>query len=166
MDRQPHRSDRPARPFARKFMALSLLLCVGCGIVVLVPGSTLSVRAQNISTPVSRGASISAAARQQIAALLADKSLRTPTQRKLDSNLLWKIKQLRREPIATTTVSSLRTDVALDVSGQATVDISADVSDALLDKIRALGGTIASTFPQYRSIRAQIPPLQAEQIAA
>jgi hypothetical protein len=147
-------------------MALSLLLCVACGMAALVPGMTLGARAQAQPTPSGGGGAISATARQQIAALLADKSSRTPAQRKLDSNLLWKIKQLRREPIATTTVSSLRTDVALDLSGQTTVDITADVSAALLAQIRSLGGAIVSVFPEYRSIRAQIPPLQAEQIAA
>src|SRR5205823_1831610 len=140
--------DRQALPFARKLMALSLLFCVACGIAALVPAMTLGARAQDLPTPVGGDGPISVAARRQIAALLADKSSRTPAQRKLDSNLLWKIKQLRRDPIATSAVPSLRTDVALDIGGQTTVDITADVSDALLDQIRALGGVIDSAFPQ------------------
>lgn len=163
MDRRP---DRQARLLARKLVALALLFCLAGGTMALVPGLTLGARAQDLPTPVGRGAPISAGVRQQIAALLADKSARTPAQRKLDSNLLWKIKQLRRDPIATSAVASLRSDVALNSSGQTTVDITADVSDALLDQIRALGGVIESAFPQYHSIRAQISPLQAEQIAA
>jgi hypothetical protein len=154
------------RPFGGKRVALALLFCLACGMAALVPGVTLGARAQAQPTPVGRGDPISATARQQIAALLADKSSRTAAQRKLDSNLLWKIKQLRRDPITTAALSSLRTDVALDISGQVTVDITADISNALLDQIRALGGTIESAFPQYRSFRARISPLQAEQIAA
>ncbi len=166
MDRQPGRPGRPKQPLTRKLVALALLVCLVCGSVALVPGMTPGARAQDLPMPVGAGGPLSAAARQQIATLLADKSARTPAQRKLDSNLLWKIKQLRREPIATTAVASLRTDVALDIGGQTTVDITADVSNTLLDQIRALGGTIESTFAQYHSIRAQIPPLQAERLAA
>jgi hypothetical protein len=91
---------------------------------------------------------------------------RTPAQQKIDSNLLWRIKQMRREPIATTIVPSLRTQIALDVAGLTTVDISANVSDALLGQIRALGGTVESAFPQHHTIRVRIPLMQAESIAA
>ena len=81
MDRQPHRSDRHALPFARKLVALSLLFCLACGIIVIVPGLTLGARAQDLPTSAGRNDPISVTAQQQIAALLADKRTRTPTQR-------------------------------------------------------------------------------------
>ncbi|MFL5805288.1 MAG: S8 family serine peptidase [Roseiflexaceae bacterium] len=131
----------------------------------LLSGRSSGARAQVQADQAGQGGPVAAAAQQQIAALLADKRNRTPAQQKIDSNLLWRIKQMRREPIATTIVQSLRTQVALDVAGLTTVDMSANVSDALLGQIRALGGTVESAFPKYHAIRARIPLMQAERIA-
>src|SRR5262249_42606638 len=145
---------------------LAIQLCVLLAAASLLSGQPSGVRAQVQADQARQGGPVAAAAQQQIAALLADKRKRTPAQQKIDSNLLWRIKEMRREPIATTIVQSLRTEVALDVAGLTNVDISADVSDALLGQIRALGGKVESVFPQYHTIRARIPLMQAERIAA
>ena len=47
--------------------------------------------------------------------------------------------------------------VAPDASGRARVDISATVSDDLLDQIRALGGSVLFASAQDRSILAILP---------
>ena len=54
----------------------------------------------------------------------------------------------------------------LDVEDKiVTVDIRADVTDAVLARIRALGGTVLSSVPQYRAIRARLPLSALEPLA-
>lgn len=158
--RQP---TSPIRPCARlrRFAAI-LLACLA--LVPLLLGTAPRAQAQRPAEPVARGGPIDPAVRRQIAALLADKRARTPAQRKIDSSLLWQIKRQRRDPL-TAAVPALRVDAAPDHAGLVEVDISAAVSAALLDQIRALGGQIVAAFPAYDALRARIPLLQAEQIA-
>ncbi|MFN8502510.1 hypothetical protein [Kouleothrix sp.] len=143
-------------------LALVLLACL----VLAIALPNLTASAQGQAEQAAQGGPISAQAQQQIAALLVDKRTRTPAQRKIDSNLLWRIKQLRREPITLHSAPGLRSAVAADSAGTTEVDISANVSDALLAQIRTLGGTIESAFPEYHAIRARIPLMQAEPLAA
>jgi hypothetical protein len=140
-------------------------LCALVAAAALVWEQPARTRAQVVPEPPRQGGPVSPEAQAQIAALIADKGTRTPAQQKIDSNLLWGIKRLRNEPI-TRSVPSQGTGVAVNAAGLAHVDISATVSDALLDAIRALGGTVESSFPQYNAIRVRIPPLQAEALAA
>jgi hypothetical protein len=102
---------------------------------------------------------------QQIQALMGEKAARTPIQRKISSHLLHALKMQRREPIARG-IPTLRSSVNVAGDGSTLVDIKADVTEALLDHIVVLGGTIINSFPQYRAIRAQIPLLQIEAIAS
>ena len=46
-----------------------------------------------------------------------------------------------------------------------TVDIRTDVTDAVLARIRALGGTVLSSVPKYRAIRARLPLSALETLA-
>ena len=46
-----------------------------------------------------------------------------------------------------------------------TVDIRADVTDAVLERIRALGGTVVNSVPEYRAIRARLPLSALERLA-
>ena len=46
-----------------------------------------------------------------------------------------------------------------------TVDIRADVTDVVLARIRALGGTVLNSVPQYRAIRARLPLAALEPLA-
>src|SRR5262249_40680056 len=133
---QPGRSSRGSR------VRLATQLCMLLVAATLLSEQPSGARAQLRAEQAGQGSPLAAEAQQQIAALLADKRNRMPAQQKIDSNLLWRIKQMRREPIATTIVRSLRTQVALDRAGLTTVDISANVRDALLGQIRALGGMI------------------------
>src|SRR5262245_12361402 len=86
------------------------------------------------SAAVDRQNQLSEGARQQIAALLAEKATRTPTEQKIDSQLL----QAVRESHGQQMVAGLnlpRADVKADDTGKLTVDISAMVSDDLLTRI-------------------------------
>ena len=46
------------------------------------------------------------------------------------------------------------------------VDIRADVSPAVLSRIRSLGGTVINSVPKYRAIRARLPIAAVEKLAA
>ena len=90
-------------------------------------------------------------ANQQIEAQLEAKAQRTPAQRKVSSQLLDAWRRVRDQPGADERV---------------TVDIRADVTPAVLARIRALGGTVINSVARYRAIRAQLPLSAVEKLAA
>ncbi|MGZ6988223.1 MAG: hypothetical protein ACXVH0_04610, partial [Thermoanaerobaculia bacterium] len=105
---------------------------------------------------------------QQIQALLAEKSSRTPAQQKMDSQLLQAVRESRGQPMAAG-VSLAPANVGTDVSGKLEVDINARASetlDALTVEIEALGGEILYPSWQYKTIRARIDLAAAETIAS
>ncbi len=105
----------------------------------------------------SRPARTGAAPRQpgapQIAALLAAKAARTPAQRKIGSDLL------------TRAASTAAPAPAGPAGVRVLVDIRADVTPALLARIRALGGAVVNSVPRYRAIRARLPLAGLEPLA-
>ena len=108
---------------------------------------------------------ISASALKQIAALEKEKESRTPTQQKIDTQLLYADKIRRGVPIADG-VPLQRVDLDKDNQGRILVDIKADVTDALLQYIKSLGGNVVNDFPQYQAIRAGVPLANIEDLAA
>ena len=66
---------------------------------------------------------------RQIQALIEEKESRTPAQQKMDSQLVYSVKQNRGQAIANG-VQTLRTRVVIDANGKTVVDIS--VKDAKL----------------------------------
>ena len=69
----------------------------------------------------------------------AEKAKRTPTQQKIDSQLLYADKMRRGVPIAEG-VPTQRVDLDKDDQGRVLVDIKADVTDALLQYIESWAG--------------------------
>ena len=106
---------------------------------------------------------ISQEALQQIAALNQEKESRTPAQKKIDSNVLYKIKQKRGEIAAG--LPNLDTGLSMDSDGLLTVDITANVSDKVISKLHQIHANIIGIYPQYRSIRASVPLEQIESLA-
>ncbi len=115
------------------------------------------------STAVGQPAEIAESARDQIGALLAEKSARTPAQRKINSRILTALRADRGDALA---VPNLRTGVDLESDGRVLFDLDATVSAALLDRIEALGGTIVSQFEQFNAVRALLPLESIETLAA
>ncbi len=113
----------------------------------------------------ARAQAMSDAARQQIQSLLAEKESRTPAQRKIDSRLLYAMRQGRGLDAAPG-VSSLQTGIALDAAQTTEVHITANVTAPLLQSLRKLGAQIIDTYPWARSIRARVPISALETIAA
>ena len=102
---------------------------------------------------------------RQIDALIQEKKSRTPAEQKIDSQLLQAIRERAGRKMA----EGLRldpADVRANKNGDLMVDISADVSDELLDKIKALGGKIIYPSKQYHTIRAEVNMSVVETIAA
>ena len=128
----------------------------GVGVLgaVIVVGAILAladlIHAQPSDKPAGRS----------IADILAAKARRTPAQRKLSSQLL---DAAGTQPSdGATRRQAPTTDVEDEV---ATVDIRADVTDAVLTRIRALGGTVLSSVPEYQAIRVRLPRTALEPLA-
>ncbi len=135
-------AGRPGGKFASTpFMYVSVLL-----VLLFVPGGIGAAHAQDIDLR---------SAGQSIASLQAAKRLRTPSERKVTSQLLDAFdvaKQLAKngDPAAFEPVM---------------VDIRADVTSELLTRIRDLGGTVVNSVPKYRAIRARLPLSAIELLA-
>ena len=90
---------------------------------------------------------------------------RTPTQPKLNSQLLDALRAPLRAPTADGTALLQATDpYAKDE--RVTVDIRADVTPAVLARIRTLGGKVINSVPKYRAIRAELPLASVAWLAA
>ena len=142
--------------------------------------------------PAQAGGDLPVRAVRQIRAILAEKERRTPAQRKVSSQLLEaqqtpaqqtvnsQLQDALRAPLQKPTAagtSRLRaTDLDIQNQREATdgdaknervmVDIRAEVTLAILARIRDLGGTAISSVPSYEAVRAQIPLRAVEMLAA
>jgi hypothetical protein len=123
------------------------------------PGST------NASSSSAATGKLSDSALRQIEALMTEKAGRSPSQNKVDSQLLFAGKLSRNEPIAEG-VKTLRVELDRDQADRVLVDIKAGVSEELLADIRQRGGNILNSFAQYQSIRAALPLKEIESVAA
>lgn len=101
----------------------------------------------------------------QIAALRAEKAARTAIQRKLSSRLLH-ASRLRRGLAIAPGVPSLRTGIEVAPDGTTLVDLRGRVGPALLAGIEALGGDVISSHPRQGTLRARVPLVLAEALAA
>ena len=99
---------------------------------------------------------------RQIEALLAKKAQRTPSQRKVSSQLLDAARETPESPTAGAGREAGDTDAP---PGLVTVDIRADVTPEVLARIRALGGTLINSVARYRAIRARLPLAAVEKLA-
>jgi hypothetical protein len=107
---------------------------------------------------------ISEGALRQIEALIEEKDSRTPAQKKIDSQLLYKLKQKRGERIAPG-VESLATAVREAADGSVLLDIRARVTLEVLGAIRKAGGEVVYAYEQFDAIRARLPMDALEAIA-
>lgn len=98
------------------------------------------------------------------AQVTSEKDSRTPAQQKINSQVLYEIYRERGEAEAKH-VPPGPTGVRIDGTKRALVDIRADVTPAMEEKVRSLGGTIESVSAQYRSIIAWVPLLRLEELA-
>jgi Subtilase family len=104
----------------------------------------------------------------QISALLQEKETRTSDQQKLDSQVWYALQASRGQTISgVSDVYATAVDtVQPDVDGLTRVDISANVSDDLLNQIAALGGAVSFSSPPDQMIHATVPLAELETLAA
>jgi len=94
-----------------------------------------------------------------------EKRERTAAQQKIDTQLLYALYRERGEAEAKG-VPQGELSVKFDEKGRALVSIRAQVTKALLDKIKKLGGKIVSSSVRYNDIRAYTPLTKLEELAA
>jgi hypothetical protein len=91
-----------------------------------------------------------------------EKASRTAAQKKIDSQLLYALKQKRGE---TKGVPTARIELDLDEKGRVLVDIAANVTTELKAQIQKLGGAVISDDARYRTIRARLTIEKLELLA-
>ena len=119
------------------------------------PGGHVAYHARDAGRPLVAGGELPLVAVRRIEVAMAEKARRTPAQRKIGSLLL----DLSRDP-------TVPHGLDLDDAGRVLVDITADVSPELLERITALGGTVVDSVERYRAVRARLPPEALETLAA
>ena len=108
-----------------------------------------------LRAPVAGQTSLPQNTAQQIQLLQEEKFSRTAIQRKLDSQIIYALREQRRG-FAVPGVASMKSSLALKRGAGVMVDIQGDVSPSLLDSIKKNGGDIISSFERYGAIRAQV----------
>ncbi|KHK02501.1 S8 family peptidase [Desulfovibrio sp. TomC] len=103
--------------------------------------------------------------KQQVNILNEEKKNLTPAQKKINSAIVHTLHSVVLKDTRSG-LPMLENGINLTESNTILVDIKADVTDGLLDFIKAQGGTIINSFPHYHAIRAQIPITAVETIAA
>ncbi|MFQ5429645.1 MAG: thrombospondin type 3 repeat-containing protein, partial [Phycisphaerae bacterium] len=129
------------------------------------PPDALAQRGAPVPGKSPRPLQLQAGALQQIAAMEAEKASWTPVQQKITSKLLLASKRSLGQPTVAG-LPVLRQTIFPDAAGAVLVDIRADVTDALLARIGALGGQVVSSYPKFNAIRARVPLTQVQALAA
>ena len=135
----------------RRLRRHGLLLAASAALV----GTAVTAHAQELSKAVT----------DQIASLEDEKASRTPAQQKMDSQLIYAARMSRGLAV-TSKVQTLDVTIPESGDGGVLVDITADVTPELLQQITDAGGTVQSSFPALRAIRASLPLDQIEGVAA
>jgi hypothetical protein len=91
----------------------------------------------------------------------SEKENRSPAQQKIESNLLLGIRQARGEATDGPPVQ-----LPLDGNNRVELDIRAEVSDALLNRLRGYGMIISEVNARFRTIIGTVELQQIEPIAA
>ena len=116
--------------------------------------------------PASAQLDVSPEVWQQIGQLLQEKESRTFDQRKLDSPLIYGLKEWRGERL-TDSVDVLPSLDSLNMNGSGVlVDVRGTVSDELVAAVAQLGGSIVSSSATDGRLRARVPLDQLEALAA
>ena len=102
--------------------------------------------------------------RDQMKKIMTDKKSRNAIEQKISSQLLQAIREKRATKKDQSGLEPV--NINADKDGNLNVDIKADVTDSLISRIKALGGTIIFASKEYRSLRARINLSMVESIAA
>ena len=125
---------------------------------------TLLLAATFAGTVAASADTLSESALNQITALRAEKESRSPVQQKMDSQLIYGLKQSLHQVIAPG-VTNLRVNLQQTADGRVWVDLKATITPQLLNDIRAAGGTVLNSFPQFNATRILVPLSLTETLA-
>lgn len=89
----------------------------------------------------------------------------TPIQRKIDSGLIFTA-MMRRGQSITEHVRVLHPNIPVDETGRVTVDLDANVTSWLLQRLQLAGGVVVNSVPRFHAVRAQLPLSSLEAVAA
>jgi hypothetical protein len=123
-----------------------------------------SLSAAMLAQPASAQTQISEEAMKQIELMEKEKASRSPVEQKIDSQMLYEMKQSSGEMLKGMPV--LNTGIEPDKSGKVLVDIKAKVTDDLLQQIKAADGEIIYSSESGGTIRAKLPMTQIEALAS
>ncbi len=129
----------------------------------MVLGICWPALSEGMAPAITAQEKMSEAAQRQITSLMREKESRTPTQRKIDSQLLYAIKAGRNE-LAAAGVEKLETHVEINEKNRTVVDIICDDLDGALAKIEKAGAVVISAV--INNIRAEVSLESLETIAA
>lgn len=151
------------RPVALFVISLAMIAVVAS---LFGDRSTFRTRAATPSaTPPIKGAVISKEVADQIAAINREKESRNAAQQKIDSRLLYTIKNadgrasLEGLPV-------MQTGIQPDADGNVGVDIRADVTQDFLARLEKIGAKIIYQSAELRTVVAEMPLRSIESIAA
>lgn len=102
---------------------------------------------------------------RQIELLIKEKKSRTAVEQKIDSRLLQALKQQQGKKTGNG-INAEPVNVNADSKGNLEVDMTADVTDSLINRIKNAGGQIIYPSKQYHTIRAKINLAIVAKIAA
>src|SRR5436190_2857806 len=122
----------PAALFQLPLKKRASLVTIGCGAFLVFAETTWAASELQPHT------------REQIRILQEEKLSRTPAQKKLDSQLLYALRE-KRQGLAARNVASLKSALPFERDGRVLVDITAKVGPSLLSCIEQTGRTVGSS---------------------
>ncbi len=145
-------------------LVLSGVLIFVFAIIVSILGYTdrFNAVAGPTATPTPAGIGPEAAA--QIAALDREKESRTAAQRKIDSRLLYAIKEADGRA-SLEGLPKLQTGIKVGDKGSVEIDLRAQVTKALIDKLEKLGARIIYSSEEHHTVIAEMPLQVLEAVA-
>jgi hypothetical protein len=127
---------------------------------------TTSLAADLPSLPRIATNEMSDHARKQIQALLKEKASRSHGRKKMDSQLVYGVKNKKKEKIADDVdFDDFEIYLPLDDNGDAIVDISAPITPQFLGKLRSMGAQVLIVQPRYDSVRVAVDLAAVDDIA-
>jgi hypothetical protein len=110
------------------------------------------------------GGGLRLTAERQLEQIFREKSTRTEAQKKLDTPLVYAVRELDGDAVMRD-LPRLSFPLSKDQASRLEVDIQGAVTPALLQAIAQEGGSVVSSFPRYRAVRAYLPPAAIERLA-
>lgn len=155
------------KPAIRPIALLSISLAI-IAVFASMFGSreTFKTQAATASaTPPAKGGAISKEVAEQIAALNREKESRNAAQQKIDSQLLYAIKNADGRA-ALEGLPTLQTAIHPDAAGNVGVDIRVDITQEFLARLEKSGAKIIYRSSELRTVVAEVPLGSIESLAA